>query len=123
MWVQPWDQSGASDMLTHNQPFDIYNIKHSCGPHPHVCLNYDFRKIRGEYTEYSVKAVDITSSNVKAMAEQLLEQFFKTGSLFPHNVVLMPLGDDFRFVIQLTYSAIINFIYLIKYTTRPQVGQ
>ena len=84
-------------MLTHNQPFDIYNIKHSCGPHPHVCLNFDFRKIRGEYTEYAVRAVDITLNNVKQMAELLLEQYSRTGSLFPHNVVLMPLGDDFRY--------------------------
>lgn len=98
MWRQPWDRTGAADMLTHNQPFDIYNIKHSCGPHPHVCLNFDFRKIRGEYTEYSVRAVEITPNNVKQMAELLLEQYARTGSLFTHNVVLMPLGDDFRFV-------------------------
>lgn len=97
IWVQPWDQIGAYDMLTHNQPFDIYNIKHSCGPHPHVCLNFDFRKIHGEYTEYSVRAVDINPNNVKQMAELLLEQYSRTGSLFPHNVVLMPLGDDFRY--------------------------
>lgn len=97
VWMQPWDRIGAYDMLTHNQPFDIYNIKHSCGPHPHVCLNFDFRKIRGEYTEYSVRAVEITPNNVKQMAELLLEQFSRTGSLFSHNVVLMPLGDDFRY--------------------------
>ncbi|XP_015600084.1 alpha-mannosidase 2 isoform X2 [Cephus cinctus] len=97
VWRQPWDQSGSGDMLTHNQPFDIYNIKHSCGPHPHVCLNFDFRKIRGEYTEYSVKAMDITEHNVKQQAELLLQQYSRTGSLFPHNVVLMPLGDDFRY--------------------------
>ena len=109
VWVQPWDQSGASDMLTHNQPFDIYNIKHSCGPHPHVCLNYDFRKIRNEYTEYSARAVDITSNNVKAMSEQLLEQYFKTGSLFPHNVVLIPLGDDFRWVLLYIFKAFSHY--------------
>ncbi|PBC30128.1 Alpha-mannosidase [Apis cerana cerana] len=97
IWLQPWDQIGKADMLTHNQPFDIYNIKHSCGPHPHVCLNFDFRKIRGEYTEYSVRAVEITPNNVKQMAELLLEQYSRTGSLFMHNVVLMPLGDDFRY--------------------------
>ncbi|XP_066601390.1 alpha-mannosidase 2-like isoform X2 [Prorops nasuta] len=97
IWQQAWDQTGTADMLTHNQPFDIYNIKHSCGPHPHVCLNFDFRKIRGEYTEYSARAVEITPNNVKQMAELLLEQYSRTGSLFTHNVVLMPLGDDFRY--------------------------
>lgn len=97
IWLQPWDHSGSASLLTHNQPFDIYNIKHSCGPHPHVCLHYDFRKIRGEYTEYSVKAVEINANNVDVMAKQLVEQWAKTGSLFHHNVVLMPLGDDFRY--------------------------
>lgn len=51
----------------------------------------------GEYTEYSLRAVPIDQYNVKQKAELLLEQYGRTGSLFPHNVVLMPLGDDFRF--------------------------
>ncbi|KAK7794098.1 hypothetical protein R5R35_010300 [Gryllus longicercus] len=97
LWRQNWDSEGVTDMLVHNQPFDIYSIKHSCGPHPQVCLNFDFRKIPGEYTEYSVRAVPIDEHNVKQKAELLLEQYGRTGSLFPHNVVLMPLGDDFRY--------------------------
>lgn len=36
MWRQGWDADGRTDLLTHNQPFDIYSIKHSCGPHPQV---------------------------------------------------------------------------------------
>lgn len=84
-------------MLTHNMPFDIYSIKHSCGPHPFVCLNFDFRKVPGEYTEYSIKAQFITDENVAAKADLLLEQYAKTGSLYPHNVVMVPLGDDFRY--------------------------
>lgn len=117
LWRQPWDQNGETDLLTHNQPFDIYSIKHSCGPHPHVCLNFDFRKINGEYTEYSVRAVDVTKNNVKQMAELLLEQYSRTGSLFPHNVVLMPLGDDFRYDYPVewdqqytNYKALLDFI-------------
>ncbi|KAJ1528589.1 hypothetical protein ONE63_006991 [Megalurothrips usitatus] len=97
MWRQNWDTDGRTDLLTHNQPFDIYSIKHSCGPHPQICLNFDFRKIPGEYTEYSLRAVPIDDSNVKQKAELLLQQYGRTGSLFPHNVVLMPLGDDFRY--------------------------
>jgi len=97
LWRQPWDTDGHTDMLTHNQPFDIYSIKHSCGPHTQVCLNFDFRKISGEYTEYSIRTVPITDKNKKQKAEMLLQQFARTGSLNPHNVVLMPLGDDFRY--------------------------
>ncbi|RXG53229.1 Alpha-mannosidase 2 [Armadillidium vulgare] len=97
MWRQNWDHSGETDVLTHNRPYDIYSIKHSCGPHPQICLNYDFRKVFGEYTEYSIRAVNIDQKNVKERAETLLDQYGRTGSLFSHNVVLVPLGDDFRY--------------------------
>lgn len=97
LWRQNWDSDGHTDILVHNQPFDIYSIKHSCGPHPQVCLNFDFRKISGEYTEFSLTAVPIDEENIKQKAELLLEQYGRTGSLLPHNVVLMPIGDDFRY--------------------------
>ena len=45
MWRQVWDDSGDCDVLTHNRPYDIYSIKHSCGPHPQTCINFDFRKV------------------------------------------------------------------------------
>ncbi|KAJ8920908.1 hypothetical protein NQ315_015701 [Exocentrus adspersus] len=116
-WVPSWNPADPySTILTHNQPFDIYSIKHSCGPHPYICLNFDFRKVQGEYTEYSLKAKSITDKNIKEKAELLLEQYARTGSLFPHNTVLMPLGDDFRYNVQEEWDQqYTNYIKLIDY--------
>uniref|UniRef100_A0A8W7PLB1 Alpha-mannosidase n=1 Tax=Anopheles coluzzii TaxID=1518534 RepID=A0A8W7PLB1_ANOCL len=91
-WKNPSDsgasQARAHSMLTHNMPFDIYSIKHSCGPHPFICLNFDFRKIPGEYTEYSIKAQFITPENIEAKADLLMEQYSRTASLreLEHNL-------------------------------------
>lgn len=116
-WVPNWSPSDPyGSILTHNQPFDIYSIKHSCGPHPYICLNFDFRKVPGEYTEYSLKAQTINEKNVKEKSELLLEQYSRTGSLFPHNVVLMPLGDDFRYNVEEEWDQqYTNYIKLIDY--------
>lgn len=123
-WLNNWrgssDVAGDTDtagMLTHNQPFDIYSIKHSCGPHPYICLSFDFRKVSGEYTEYTVRAQSITDKNVKEKSELLLQQYARTGSLFTHNVVLVPLGDDFRYNVAeewdqqyQNYQKLVNYI-------------
>ncbi|XP_044752523.1 alpha-mannosidase 2 [Coccinella septempunctata] len=116
-WIPQWSPSDPSGtLLTHNQPFDIYSIKHSCGPHPYICLNFDFRKVVGEYTEYSIKAQEITDKNIKQKSELLLEQYARTGSLFPHNVVLIPLGDDFRYnVLEEWDQQYTNYMKLINY--------
>ncbi|XP_023937479.2 alpha-mannosidase 2 isoform X2 [Bicyclus anynana] len=95
-WVTGWEHEEPS-MIVHNMPFDIYSIKSTCGPHPAVCVGFDFRKIPGEYTEYTAKYEEITERNLPGKARALVEQYRRIGSLTPHNVVLVPLGDDFRY--------------------------
>ncbi|CAG0918464.1 unnamed protein product [Notodromas monacha] len=97
LWRQGWDASSEADILCHNMPYDIYSIKHTCGPHHEICLAFDFRKIHGELTEFSVRATEIDANNIRDKATTLVEEYRRTASLFPHNVVLVPVGDDFRF--------------------------
>ncbi|CAN7987884.1 unnamed protein product [Ixodes pacificus] len=88
-------RNNSSGVLCHMAPFELYSIKHTCGPDPEVCLKFDFRRMAGEYTES--RASIVNPNNVAELAKELLGQYGRIGSLFPHNVALVPLGDDFRF--------------------------
>lgn len=88
-WKSMWDSKQSSEytILTHNMPFDIYSTRHSCGPQPKVCDSFEFNRNLPKINE---KWLDLK-------VPQLIEQYGKTASLFPHNVALVLVGGDFTY--------------------------
>ncbi|XP_060536226.1 alpha-mannosidase 2-like [Cylas formicarius] len=98
-WRQLWDGTGESDLFTHLMPFYSYDIPHTCGPDPKICCQFDFKRLpnHGLHCPWKVPPQSITERNVEARAELLLDQYRKKSKLFKTNVLLVPLGDDFRY--------------------------
>ena len=88
LWKQAWEEDGRDAPLCHNFPYDIYSIKHSCGPSPETCLGFDFRHLEGEYNEFSAHYTPITKANLRTRAELLLEQYGRTGTRCPEIIAL-----------------------------------
>ncbi|KAK0164688.1 hypothetical protein PV328_003282 [Microctonus aethiopoides] len=98
-WRQLWDNDGSTEILTHVMPFYSYDIPHTCGPDPMVCCQFDFFRLPnfGLNCPWKVPPQVITKKNVAKRALLLLDQYRKKAQLFKSNVVLAPLGDDFRY--------------------------
>lgn len=119
VWVQSWDTDRTANthlnealsrigndryskhsVLTHFLPFNSDGYR-ACGPQGDTCgKEFDFAAANDSQ--------DITTSNVKQKTERLLEQYSKTGTTSPHNVVISPLGDKFRFESQTEFDFLYN---------------
>lgn len=104
-------------MFTHMMPFYSYDVPHTCGPDPKVCCQFDFKRLPGHGVQcpWRIAPQVITEQNVASRfefcdtfdeflfkciffrAELLLDQYRKKSKLYKTNVVLVPLGDDFRY--------------------------
>ncbi|KAL3070889.1 hypothetical protein niasHS_017014 [Heterodera schachtii] len=92
-------QTHSDDIVAHMFPFYSYDAPHSCGPDPKVCCQFDFRRLgHGPIScPWGVNPVPITADNVAERAQLLADQYRKKAQLYGHNILLVPLGDDFRF--------------------------
>ncbi|ELW62822.1 Alpha-mannosidase 2x [Tupaia chinensis] len=99
MWRQTWDSDASTDIFCHMMPFYSYDIPHTCGPDPKICCQFDFKRLPGGRINcpWKVPPRAITESNVAERAALLLDQYRKKSQLFRSNVLLVPLGDDFRY--------------------------
>ncbi|KAL9231358.1 hypothetical protein vseg_006595 [Gypsophila vaccaria] len=101
IWRQSWDAKETTDMFVHMMPFYSYDIPHTCGPEPAICCQFDFARMRGfmyELCPWGQHPVETNSENVQEKAEKLLDQYRKKSVLYRTNTLLIPLGDDFRYV-------------------------
>ncbi|KAJ2953191.1 hypothetical protein O0L34_g768 [Tuta absoluta] len=98
-WRQLWDGVGSTDMFTHMMPFYSYDVPHTCGPDPKVCCQFDFKHLSSKRTAcpWGVRPRNITHKNIAERAFLILDQWRKKAQLYRSNVVLIPLGDDFRY--------------------------
>ncbi|EDO40866.1 predicted protein [Nematostella vectensis] len=119
MWRQIWDHGSSTDILCHMMPFYSYDVPHTCGPDPKICCQFDFRRLPGGRVTcpWRIPPVPITEQNVAERATMLLDQYKKKAKLYKTNVVLIPLGDDFRYDLKMepaaqydNYQKIFNYI-------------
>ncbi|XP_035995760.1 alpha-mannosidase 2 [Fundulus heteroclitus] len=100
LWRQSWDSSSRSDITCHMMPFYSYDVPHTCGPNPAVCCQFDFHRLPGGRVScpWRIPPQPITEQNIKDRALLLLDQYRQKSRLFRSPVLLVPLGDDFRYV-------------------------
>nr|XP_046230871.1 alpha-mannosidase 2 isoform X2 [Scatophagus argus] len=99
LWRQSWDSSSRSDIMCHMMPFYSYDVPHTCGPNPAICCQFDFHRLPGRrvFCPWRIPPQPITEQNVRERALVLLDQYRQKSRLFRSPVLLVPLGDDFRF--------------------------
>ncbi|XP_042747499.1 alpha-mannosidase 2x isoform X3 [Lagopus leucura] len=99
MWRQTWDPDSSTDIFCHMMPFYSYDVPHTCGPDPKICCQFDFKRLPGGRINcpWKVPPRAITEANVAERAQLLLDQYRKKSKLYRSKVLLVPLGDDFRY--------------------------
>ncbi|NWS71130.1 MA2A2 mannosidase, partial [Crotophaga sulcirostris] len=99
MWRQTWDTDTSTDIFCHMMPFYSYDVPHTCGPDPKICCQFDFKRLPGGRINcpWKVPPRAITDANVAERAQLLLDQYRKKSKLYRSKVLLVPLGDDFRY--------------------------
>ncbi|KAK6798720.1 hypothetical protein RDI58_006423 [Solanum bulbocastanum] len=101
VWRQSWDAEERTDIFVHMMPFYSYDVPHTCGPEPAICCQFDFARMYGfpyERCPWGEHPEETTQENVKERALKILDQYRKKSTLYRTNTLLVPLGDDFRYV-------------------------
>ena len=113
--------SAITDILCHVMPFMLYSIPYSCGPLQHVCQQFDFGHARDDRFEPEKFVEDITSTTVASKAQALASQFRAKAAFFQFNVILVPIGDDFRYDKEFEWDRVYsNYETLVHFMNNKQ---
>ncbi|XP_060072043.1 alpha-mannosidase 2-like [Ylistrum balloti] len=100
-WRQPWDLHGIHDITCHVEPYTLYNIEYSCGPNMNLCKRMDFAR-EPDFPPESNQKFGYQRGNggqtFEQLAKLIVEQYRLKATQYSHNVILMPHGDDFRYI-------------------------
>lgn len=108
IWRQMWgNHGGDADVRAHVFPFYSYDVPHTCGPEPRVCCQFDFNRLpgSGDTCPWNVPPQRINDGNVAERAFMIYDQYRKKSQLYGSNVLLVPLGDDFRYATDSEWDA------------------
>ncbi|XP_045531172.1 alpha-mannosidase 2-like [Pieris brassicae] len=113
IWLQNWDNDKQTQtdinlslnkigidrypkhaVLTHFIQFNSDGFK-ACGPDSKIC---------GEEYNFANKVTDVNPYNIKDKAESLLQQYSKSGTLSPHNIIMAPIGGPLHFESQTEFD-------------------
>ena len=112
-WRQQWDKSGAYDIQCHVEPYTLYNIEHSCGPDMGICKIMDYARYSNLPAPGAFNLPD--GRRIKGFAayvEKLVQQYRQKASNYKQNVILLPHGDDFRYIHEYEWKG--NYDNLVK---------
>lgn len=106
-------------------PFYLYDIPNTCGPDPKVCCQFDFARLPGSLPDCTrwkgVRPTPINNGNVEQKARQLVNQYKKKATLYRSDVLLVPLGDDFRYnTVKEWDDQRINYEKLFEYINKDE---
>lgn len=106
IWRPSWNtkHSEKHSLLMHNMPFDMYFVDSSCGPHIDKCKPYDFRWFG-----------KIHENELRQKADQLIAEYSRSASLYPHNTFLAIVGGDFRYEVDYEFDSQYNYKMIIDY--------
>ncbi|XP_067940023.1 alpha-mannosidase 2-like isoform X1 [Watersipora subatra] len=121
-WRQGMEEKdNSSDMLTHILPHALYSTREAFGPQLDFAKTFDFSPSEMQYLplvniDMEMRGITNGKAKVERRAYLLSQQIHHRSAYFKHNVLLCPIGDDFRYI---TYEEFIgvdkNWGFLKKY--------